>query len=80
MKIWAAGGVVWRIVEGRVDVVLLGTPEPVQWRLPKGIRELNESLEDAAVREVHEETGLETHIQQHLLDVSWSYVHNGEPC
>jgi 8-oxo-dGTP pyrophosphatase MutT (NUDIX family) len=40
-------------------VCLIRTPPPGQWRLPKGLVEEKESLEDTAVREVMEETGLE---------------------
>jgi 8-oxo-dGTP diphosphatase len=50
----AAGGVVLR--DGRVCVI--HRPDYEDWSLPKGKLEAGESHEDAAVREVHEETGL----------------------
>ena len=53
-EIRAAGGVVVR--DGRVAVV--HRPKYDDWSLPKGKLDLGESWEDAAVREVLEETGL----------------------
>lgn len=50
----AAGGVVLR--EGRVCII--HRPDYEDWSLPKGKLDAGESHEDAAVREVHEETGL----------------------
>jgi 8-oxo-dGTP pyrophosphatase MutT (NUDIX family) len=50
----AAGGVVIR--DGCVAIV--HRPKYDDWALPKGKLEENESWEDAAVREVREETGL----------------------
>ena len=50
----AAGGVVVR--DGRV--ALVHRPKYDDWALPKGKLEEGESWEDAAVREVEEETGL----------------------
>jgi 8-oxo-dGTP diphosphatase len=50
----AAGGVVVR--EGRV--LLVHRPKYEDWAFPKGKLEDGESWEDAALREVEEETGL----------------------
>jgi 8-oxo-dGTP diphosphatase len=55
----AAGGVVWRDAgDGAVDVLLVHRPRYDDWTLPKGKLEPGEAPEDAARREVEEETGL----------------------
>ena len=63
--IQAAGGVVWRDNSGSIDVVLCSRHQKDStdlFVLPKGHVELGESIEDAAVREVEEETGLAVRI------------------
>lgn len=53
----AAGGVLWRRDEaGRVDVVLVHRPRYDDWSLPKGKLDAGETDEEAARREVQEET------------------------
>ena len=54
MTVRAAGGVVRR--NGKV--LLVHRPKYDDWTLPKGKLDEGESWEDAAVREVEEETGL----------------------
>lgn len=54
----AAGGVVTRVRAGRREVLVLHKRSPSEWRLPKGRVEPGEKPEEAAVREVTEETGL----------------------
>ena len=55
----AAGGVLWRPTTcGRLEVVVVHRPRYDDWSLPKGKLEPGESDEDAAVREVEEETGV----------------------
>src|SRR5215217_5941609 len=53
-EVRAAGGVVLR--DGRVAVV--HRPKYDDWSLPKGKLDADEDFEDAALREVAEETGL----------------------
>ena len=44
------------------------------WALPKGGREDDETAEDAAVREVREETGIEAEIVEPLEDITYWFV------
>jgi len=53
----SAGGVVVRVVQGSARILLIRDPYD-RWGLPKGHLEGNEDEAEAALREVHEETGL----------------------
>jgi DNA polymerase len=65
-----AGGVIHR----RGKVLLIRKRSERLWSLPKGHVEEGESHEDAAVREMEEETGLESiSIERELRDVAYSY-------
>ena len=55
----SAGGVVFRRRGGAVEVALISVGEKARWQLPKGLVGRNESPEQAALREVREETGCE---------------------
>ncbi len=54
----AAGGIVWRRVDATVEIVLVHRPAYDDWAFPKGKLEPGESDEEAALREVEEETSL----------------------
>jgi ADP-ribose pyrophosphatase YjhB (NUDIX family)/phosphohistidine phosphatase SixA len=54
----AAGGVVWRIRKGKVEILLAHRPKYDDWAYPKGKLDPGESIISCAHREVHEETGL----------------------
>ena len=71
---FSAGGIVWRR-GGRsgVELVLIRPRGSSTWSLPKGHIEKGESVHDAAVREVLEETGLEVGIVEKLGDVSYVF-------
>ena len=63
----AAGGVVWRRKKrSAVEVLLVHRPKYDDWTLPKGKLDDGESAEEAAVREVEEETGFRVSLGQEL--------------
>jgi len=67
----SAGGVVYN-AEGRIALVLQRDRQRrLRWTLPKGRIDAGETAEQAALREVHEESGLQTRIVGTLL------VHEG---
>jgi 8-oxo-dGTP diphosphatase len=66
-EVLAAGGLVLR--GGKVAIV--HRPRYDDWSLPKGKLDEGESFEEAALREVEEETGLECRVTQHVGDTSY---------
>ena len=74
----SAGGVVLRRVEEGVEVALAErTDRDTSARavcLPKGLIDPGESLEQTAVREVAEETGLSARILEPLPEIRYRYV------
>ena len=74
----AAGGVVWRTGPDGLEILVVHRPRYDDWSLPKGKLDAGETHEDAAVREVLEETGLHVELGPELLAVE--YVdHLGRP-
>ncbi|WP_278102210.1 NUDIX hydrolase [Microbacterium proteolyticum] len=56
--VYAAGGVVWRMVEGKYRVLLIHRTKYRDVTLPKGKVDPGETLAETAVREIREETGI----------------------
>ncbi len=67
----AAGGVVERERDGGREVLVIHRPRYDDWTLPKGKVEDGERDEDAALREVYEETGLACSLGPELPSVSY---------
>ena len=74
---FSAGGVVVRRVEGRTEVAVV-SPRRGVLALPKGHPEDGETLEQAATREVREETGLTAEPVERLGKVQYWYSRSGE--
>jgi 8-oxo-dGTP pyrophosphatase MutT (NUDIX family) len=73
----SAGGVVYRRSDDEIEIVLASRRTrrgQLAWGLAKGGIEDEESTEDAAVREVREETGLLAEIEASLGETRYFYV------
>ena len=78
-QVRAAGGLVWRAAfvadeagetQAGVEIVVVHRPSYDDWSFPKGKLDKGESFDDAAVREVVEETGLACELG-HELPSTW---------
>jgi ADP-ribose pyrophosphatase YjhB (NUDIX family) len=70
----SAGGLLLRRRDSSYDALLIGRGAPPRiWTLPKGHVEDRESTEQAALREVHEETGCWGDIVARLSGISYSF-------
>jgi 8-oxo-dGTP diphosphatase len=78
---FSAGGVVYRRTNrGRHEVALAARRTrrgDLAWGLPKGLVEPGEGPQEAAVREVREETGLDAEVRGDLGEISYWYVWEG---
>ena len=74
----SAGGVVYRVVDGEIETVLCGRTHPAIWALAKGTPDKGESLEETAIREVNEETGLEVSIVAPIGSVNYWFASREE--
>ncbi len=69
----SAGGVVYRKRDGHTEVVLVARPAHGLWALPKGTPEAGESVQQTALREVTEETGLLVEIETEIGAIRYRY-------
>jgi 8-oxo-dGTP pyrophosphatase MutT (NUDIX family) len=76
----SAGGIVVRYEAGRPQFVVGSRRrerDAFTWTLPKGTPDGRETLEETAVREVAEETGLEVRITGPLDHIEYTFVQSG---
>ena len=73
----SSGGVVYRQQNGSLETVLCGRSEPVRWSLAKGTPDPGETLEETALREVREETGLEVQLDFSLGSIEYWFSDRG---
>jgi 8-oxo-dGTP pyrophosphatase MutT (NUDIX family) len=70
----SAGGVVHRTVDGETEILLVHRRQPVLWALPKGTPDSGETVEETALRETREETGIEVEIEAPLSSIRYFFV------
>lgn len=77
-RVYSAGGVVYKIDNYKPYFLLISTKHGEVWTLPKGLIERDESSEEAAIREIKEETGIEGKIIDHLGKTSYWFNFDNE--
>ncbi len=75
----SAGGVAFRKTKGDVQIALISVSDPPRWQLPKGHLDEDETPEEAALREVCEETGIEGKLLAPIDTIDyWFYATKGD--
>ncbi|MEK7247084.1 MAG: NUDIX hydrolase [Chloroflexota bacterium] len=72
----SAGGVVYRLNPG-IEIAICGRTSNGVWGLPKGTPDEGESIEQTALREVSEETGLQVVIVDKIGVVEYWFAADG---
>jgi len=58
----SAGGVVFRKADDAIEIAIVQIADELRWHLPKGLIDPGETFEQAALREVREESGIDAEI------------------
>ncbi|WP_086853994.1 NUDIX hydrolase, partial [Amycolatopsis kentuckyensis] len=70
-EVRAAGAVLWRVAGGVTEVALVHRPRYDDWSFPKGKLDPGETIAEAAVREVREETGFTAVLGRYLARTAY---------
>lgn len=70
----SAGGVVFRINKGTAEIVIVRIVPEMRWQLPKGIIDPGETIEEAALREVREESGIVAELVSPIETIEYWFV------
>ncbi len=74
----SAGGVLYRMGESGPEVALISVRDGKVWALPKGVVDKREKPEQAALREVREETGMDGGIVAPLGYIKYFFYSPGD--
>jgi 8-oxo-dGTP pyrophosphatase MutT (NUDIX family) len=69
----SAGGVAFRVSDSKAEVAIVSVKPSRRWQLPKGLIDAGEREEQAAVREVREEAGIECELIEKIETVEYWY-------
>ena len=75
-SIWAAGGVIIKSSNRERKVVICFREKENLWSLPKGKPENGETIAQTAIREVREETGIDTDILNKIDEIDYIFLNN----
>jgi mutator protein MutT len=70
----SAGGVAIRADDSKIEVAIIQTATEKRWQLPKGIVDPGETPDQAALREVREEAGINCEIISKLDTIEYWFV------
>jgi 8-oxo-dGTP diphosphatase len=72
----SAGGAAFRINDGKIEFAIVSVNPSRRWQLPKGLIDDGETEEQAALREVREEAGIECEIVEKIEKIEYWYFGN----
>ena len=70
----SAGGVVYRLNDQSIEIVLCGRIKPTRWSLPKGTPNEGETIIQTAIREAQEETGLIVQVEKPIGSINYWFT------
>lgn len=70
----SAGGVVFRRRAHALEIALICVGDQQRWQLPKGLIDAGENAQQAALREVQEEAGIEGELVAPIETIEYWYV------
>jgi 8-oxo-dGTP diphosphatase len=76
---FSAGGIVFKNEKDDILILVAQHSQHHGWVFPKGLIDQGETKEQAAIREVREETGINAKILKPLTPVTYWYVFKGDP-
>lgn len=61
-EIIAAGALIWRVRNSKIELLIIHRPRYDDWSWPKGKQDAGETIPETAIREISEEVQLRVHL------------------
>ena len=78
MTVVAAGAILWRLEKGELKLAIIHRARYDDWSWPKGKIDKGETIAEAAVREIREETGLRVSLGAYLSEINYKLPSGGK--